>query len=125
MSEFGLKDSGERREFSTGSKRDRGDLKTRPDYLSPFAHERYGEHMRKGAAKYGERNWEKGQPFSEVTASMYRHLLSWLAGRTDEDHLAAIMFGAQAIMHYQYMIKEGLLPEELADMPCYGEETDG
>ena len=119
MNDFVVKDSGERRTFATGSVRDRGDLKPRPDLISPFALMRVGEHMRKGAAKYGRGNWERGQPFSEITASMYRHLLQWLQGDEEEDHLAAIVFGAQALMHYREMIDRGLLPAELDDMPRY------
>ena len=120
MNEFVVKDSGDRRTFATGSVRDRGDLKSRPDMISPFALMRVGEHMRKGAAKYGPLNWQLGQPFSEVTASMFRHLLQWLQGDEEEDHLAAIVFGAQALMHYREMINRGLLSAELDDMHRYG-----
>ena len=68
-------------------------------------------------------NWSLGQPFSEVTASMHRHLLQWEQGDEEEDHLAAIVFGAQALMHYREMIDRGVLPPELDDMPKY--ETSG
>jgi hypothetical protein len=34
-------------------------------------------------------------------------------------HLAAIVFGAQALMHYREMIDRGLLSAELDDMPKY------
>jgi hypothetical protein len=37
VTEFVVKDSGDRRTFATGSVRDRGDLKPRPDLISPFA----------------------------------------------------------------------------------------
>jgi hypothetical protein len=105
--------------------RDRGDLKPRPDYISPFALMEVGEHMRQGAVKYSPRNWELGQPFSEMTASMYRHLLQWVMGDAAENHLAAIVFNAQALMHYREMIRRGLLPVELDDMPNYGaRDTD-
>jgi hypothetical protein len=119
MPPFVVKDSGDRRTFSTGSVRDRGDLKPRPDLISPFAMMRVGEHMRKGAAKYGADNWQLGQPFSEVTASLHRHLLQWEQGDQEEDHLAAIVFGAQALMHYHEMIDRGVLPVELDDMRTY------
>jgi hypothetical protein len=119
MNTFNIKDSGERRAFATGSVRDRGDLKPRPDYISPFALLEVGEHMRKGAEKYGPLNWQLGQPFSEMTASLYRHLLQWMIGDTEENHLAAIVFNAQALMHYREMIKRGALPVELDDMPGY------
>jgi len=119
VNQYTVKDSGERREFATGSVRDRGDLKPRPDYISPFALMEVGEHMRKGAVKYGPLNWQLGQPFSEMTASMFRHLLQWLMGDDSENHLAAIVFNAQALMHYREMIKRGLLPAELDDMAKY------
>jgi hypothetical protein len=54
-----------------------------------------------------------------MTASLYRHLLQWMIGDTEENHLAAIVFNAQALMHYREMIKRGALPVELDDMPGY------
>jgi hypothetical protein len=40
-------------------------------------------------------------------------------GKRDEDHLAAIMFNAMALIHYEEMIERGRLPAELNDMPDY------
>ena len=114
-----IQDSGASRVFATGSMRDADDSKPRPDLISPFALLEVGQHMRQGAEKYGVNNWMLGQPFSEVTASMYRHLLAWMTGDERENHLAAIIFGAQALMHYREMIGRGLLPEELDDPPKY------
>lgn len=50
---------------------------------------------------------------------MHRHLLQWEEGDQEEDHLAAIVFGAQALMHYREMIDRGVLPADLDDMPEY------
>ena len=72
-----------------------------------------------GAAKYAERNWENGMPFSRCVASLKRHLMKYQQGKRDEDHLAAIMFNAMALIHYEEMIERGLLPAELNDMPDY------
>jgi hypothetical protein len=36
-----------------------------------------------------------------------------------KDHLAAIIFNAQAAMHYEAMIEAGVLPAELNDMPVF------
>lgn len=106
--QFGLKASGEYREFGTGSRRDATGLtKPRPEYLSPHAAMRFGEHMRKGAEKYGAWNWSKGQPASEMFASMYRHMLLYEMGDRSEDHLAAILFGAQGIMHFEELAQQG------------------
>jgi len=72
-----------------------------------------------GAKKYAERNWENGMPFSRCVASLKRHLMKYQQGLKDEDHLAAIMFNAMALIHYEEMIERGMLPAELNDMPHY------
>jgi hypothetical protein len=114
-----MHDSGKQRSFSTGAVRDASNNKPRPDLVSPLALMRVGRWMALGANKYGERNWELGMPFSVFYASAMRHLLKWAAGWRDEDHLAAVIFNVQAIMHF-----EELGRAELDDMPQYqrGEE---
>jgi hypothetical protein len=87
--------------------------------ISPFAEERQGHWLLMGAKKYAERNWERGMPFSRCVASLKRHLMKYQQGKRDEDHLAAIMFNAMALIHYEEMIERGLLPAELNDMPNY------
>ena len=111
---FALKDSGARREFPTGAVRDMAGGKERPDLISPFALMRVGRWMAMGARKYGDRNWEKGIPYSVFYASLMRHLLKWAMGWRDEDHLAAVIFNAQAIMHFEETERA-----ELDDMPHY------
>lgn len=115
----GMHDSGDRQSFETGAVRDSGDGKTRPDLISPYANEREGEWMRKGSEKYTERNWEKGIPISRCIASLERHLCAYKRGCTAEDHMAAIRTNASFILHYEEMIKRGLLPSSLDDMPKY------
>ncbi len=120
MSKYGMTDSGKRQSFGRGMAiRDTADEKPRPDLISPFAEERQGHWLRMGAAKYAERNWEKGMPFSRCVASLKRHVMKYQQGKRDEDHLAAIMFNAMALIHYEEMIERGLLPAELNDMPDY------
>lgn len=118
-----MHDSGERQEFTTGAVRDAAGDKPRPDLFSPFALERVGQWLGLGAKKYAERNWEKGMPISRVIASLMRHLLAYMMGRKDEDHMAAVATNAMFILHYEAMIKRGVLPAELNDMPNYGEEN--
>ncbi|GHT16677.1 hypothetical protein FACS1894189_0950 [Planctomycetales bacterium] len=115
-----MADSGKREQFSTGAVRDTADGKPRPDLISPFAMERLGEWLRLGAEKYTPRNWEKGISISRTTASMYRHLLKFQQGARDEDHIVAVMCNAMMIIHTVEMVKRGVLPEELLDMPDYG-----
>ena len=114
-----MKDSGKRQDFSTGAVRDASEGKPMLSLLSPFMLVRVGLWLTAGALKYSARNWEKGMPFSRVTDSMFRHLLAWMEGRTDEDHLAAIITNATFLMHYQEMIKRGVLDASLNDMPDY------
>lgn len=104
---FITKDSGDRREFPTGSVRDRDSSKSRPDLISPWALERIGHLYRRGAEKYGDRNWEKGQPVSDITASLFRHLIAYMEGDREEDHLAAIAWNAIAIMHFEELAQRG------------------
>ena len=88
--------------------------KGRPDLISPFAILRLGKWSEDGAIKYGDRNWEKGMPFSRYTQSLCRHLEKWKANEQSEDHLSAIMWNAMAIIHHQEL---GEL--EWDDMPKY------
>lgn len=118
-----MHDSGERRSFSTGSIRDLSEDKPRIDLISPWFLERLGRWCLLGARKYQSRNWEMGQPFCEGPwASLNRHVAAWAKGARypeHEDHLAAIAWNAMALIHYEEMIRAGVLPAELDDMPRY------
>lgn len=113
--DYNLKDSGEREEFVTGSRRDTQKGKTRPDLIPHELTRRLGDLLGKGAEKYGERNWESGQPLSRVMASLKRHLLQIEEGDTSEDHMAAVVFGIMVFMHHLPRIADGRLPAALAD----------
>jgi hypothetical protein len=112
-----VKDSGKREEFDTGSRRDTRDGKGRFDLLSPFVLERDAKHLENGARKYGDRNWEKGQPLSRYMDSAIRHLNKFMMGHRDEDHLAAARWNIAALMHTEMMIQLGRLPADLNDLP--------
>lgn len=116
-----VKDSGKREEFETGSRRDTREGKGRFDLISPFVSERDAKHLENGARKYGDRNWEKGQPLSRYMDSALRHLNKFLMGHRDEDHLAAARWNIAALMHTQHMIALGNLPAELDDLPNWVE----
>jgi len=120
-----MHDSGKREEFATGAVRDTADEKPRPDLISPFFAERLGEWLRLGAEKYTPRNWEQGIQFSRTLASLERHVMHWKQGDRSEDHLAAIACNAMFLIHYEEMIRRGVLPAELDDMPVYQGLGDG
>lgn len=122
---FVLKDSGKREAFDTGSRRDTRDGKGRYDLLSPFVMARDARLLELGARKYGERNWEKGQPFSRFLDSGFRHLMRWLEGHRDEDHLAAARWNIGAIMHLEEMIRRGTVPSDLMDIPSWSAASAG
>jgi len=112
-------DSGKRENFDTGSRRDTREGKGRYDLISPIVIERDTQHLENGAVKYGDRNWEKGQPLSRYFDSAIRHMYKYLAGLKDEDHLAAARWNIACIIHTEEMIHRGLLPKELNDLPNY------
>jgi hypothetical protein len=103
---FQTKDSGKRAEYQSGMVRDTEEGKARFDLLFPlgvpYANQmmtRFAELMARGAQKYDARNWEKARGEEELArykSSALRHLVQWLAGETDEDHAAAVMFNLMA-----------------------------
>jgi hypothetical protein len=110
-------DSGERREFHTGAVRDMSSGKGRYDLLPPEAIFAYAKHMEDGAAKYEARNWEKGIQLHSFWDSAVRHLFKYLAGKRDEDHLAAAFWNIGCLIATRDRINEGQLPESLDDLP--------
>ncbi len=116
VADFITKDSGERRVFSTGSRRDVRTGKGRYDLISPIGLKRLAQLYERGAVKYGDRNWEKGQPLGQYLDSAIRHLFCYLAGMRDEDHLTAVAWNAFSFVHTEQLIRDGKLPKELDDL---------
>ena len=111
-----VKDSGKRQEFSTGSKRDTNIGKGRFDLIPAYALKRLAIHYENGARKYGDRNWEKGQPIGRYIDSARRHINAYLNGSDEEDHLAAVAWNALAAIETEHRVRMGILPEELNDL---------
>lgn len=93
---FQIKDSGERKEFSSGMVRDVTEGKI--DYTlitdGPMF-KRWATHLTKGAAKYGKRNWlnaEGEEEYLRFRESAFRHFMQWYFGEVDEDHASAVYF---------------------------------
>jgi hypothetical protein len=109
MSEFEIKDSGQRQQFESGMVRDVQDGK--PDveliFNGPMA-DRWAEHLTKGAKKYpdvelGVPNWTLAEGKAEMVRarkSAARHFRQWHRGDTDEDHAAAVFFNVNL---YEYV----------------------
>lgn len=115
-----LKDSGKREEFATGSRRDTREGKGRYDLLlvgMPDALRELAVLLERGAEKYGERNWEKGQPVTRYLDSAVRHLACAADGMEDEQHLIQAAWNALAAYQTRVRARRGDLPAELDDVP--------
>lgn len=114
-----VKDSGSRQEFTTGSKRDTAEGKGRYDLITPIGLARLAKHYQNGSKKYGDRNWELGQPICRYLDSALRHIYKHLEGDRSEDHLAAGAWNLLGAIHTEEMIERGLLPKELDNRVSY------
>lgn len=113
------KDSGSKDTFATGYQRDSREGKGRFDLLPLHALERLAKLYERGASKYGDRNFAKGAPFSRCADSAMRHLVKFMRGEIDEDHLIACCWNLMQIAEYQWAIAQGHIPAELEDLPIY------
>jgi hypothetical protein len=111
-----VKDSGKRQEFITGSRRDTQTGKGRYDLIPTDALRRLAQHYENGAVKYGDRNWELGQPLGRYLDSAIRHVQNVLEGLKDEDHASAVAWNMFAYIHTLNKINAGELPPELDDL---------
>lgn len=124
MDDYSLEDSGERTVLETGAMRELVPAsKGRYDLISPIAVKRLAVLLAKGAEKYEARNWERGHNLSSYVDSALRHLFRFLEGDESEDHAAAAMWNLHCLIHVQEMIRRGLLPETLDDLPSYIDPT--
>lgn len=113
MKDFATLDSGVKIVFPSGMNRDADDAKPRYDLIIPqefpessILH-RWAALMKRGADKYGERNWELAHTLGErarATASLFRHFIAYTCGQRDEDHLAALLFNLQQIETINYRL---------------------
>lgn len=111
-----VNDSGQHKDFSTGSKRDTDKGKGWPHLIPTLFLRRLSQHYQNGASKYGKGNWQKGQPLSRYIDAIMRHTWGFMEGDFSEDHLAAIAWNSAAIMWTIEEIAAGRLPRELDDM---------
>lgn len=77
-----------------------------------------------GAGIYGERNWEKGLPYSKVYPSLVRHLMAWWSGEdfdpeSGKPHTYHILWNAHALVELERRVNNGTLPAALDDRPTF------
>lgn len=119
-----IRDSGQRRDFSTGSVRDKVDGKGWFSGIPPFAELAYACILEDGAKKYSARNWEKGQPISVYLDSAQRHIAKYRAGMRDEPHLWQAFWNIGAAIFTTVRVHLGLMPAELFDLPNHVDEKE-
>jgi hypothetical protein len=112
-----IKDSGQRRTFSTGSKRDMSEGKGRMDLLPWAAIMEVSKHSENGCKKYGEHNVDLGIPTSSLCDSAARHLAKYLDAWDDEPHLLA------AAWNLLWAIQMEIKHPELVDTPWKQEDA--
>lgn len=105
-----IKDSGERTEFDTGAVRDMHEGKGRNDLLPLTAIIELSKHCEEGAIKYGEHNIDKGVPQHSLCDSGMRHLMKYMRGDHDEDHLRA------ACWNLMWALEQSITKPELNDL---------
>ena len=108
---FNILDSGNRREFDTGAKRDMQTGKGRFDLAPWTALMEIAKHCENGALKYGEHNVDKGIPIHSFVDSAFRHLAKYNEGWVDEPHLIA------AAWNLLWAIQTEIKHPELKDVP--------
>jgi hypothetical protein len=100
--------------FKTGAFRD--DQSGKESYgetISWTALKRYAKYMTGKKKKYGEGNFKKGIPIENYEESLVRHIQKYMENKyeqgiveTDEDHLCAIRFNVDGIMHEEERINK-------------------
>ena len=113
-----VKDSGDRPEFTSGAVRDMHEGKGRCDLLPMCALLRLARHYEAGCKKYGDRNWEKGIPAHSFADNALRHMLKYMDGMDDEDHLIAAVWNLLGLAYTEEK------HPEMMDIPARAGKAD-
>lgn len=94
--------------FDTGAVRGTDANGTRYDLISPVGLRRLAETYAEGSQKYGDNNWLKGIPASDLLNHAMKHIEQWRGGDASEDHLAHATWNILALMHFEERLPEML-----------------
>ena len=97
--------------------RDASEGKGLPHMIPSVALRKLGQRFEDGAKKYARNNWMKGIPLSRYQDALMRHTAAHAEGKTDEDHMGAMLWNAAAWAWTEEAIAAGKLPKELDDLP--------
>jgi hypothetical protein len=107
--QFLVKDSGERKLYPSGMNRDTQEGKPNYNLIDKEFLKRLATHLTKGAVKYGRDNWRKANSQEELERfqdSALRHMMQWLDGDIDEDHMSAVVFNLFAAEYVKDILDE-------------------
>jgi len=96
-----MSDNESRVTFSTGATRSADARGERWDLIPSVGLRRVAETSAEGAAKYGENNWKKGIPVSDLLNHAIRHIYMYLEGDVSEDHLGHAAWNLLAACHME------------------------
>ena len=113
-----IKDSGDRTQFNTGAVRDMHEGKGRMDLLPLTAIIELSKHCEEGASKYGEHNIDKGIPQHSLCDSGMRHLVKYMRGDMDENHLRA------ACWNLMWALEQSIVKPDMNDLLWNAEQID-
>jgi len=61
----------------------------------------YAQALHEGAGKYGERNWEKGIPESNLLNHALHHLFKLVSGDQSENHRSHLVWNVLTLIHFR------------------------
>ena len=61
----------------------------------------YAQALHEGASKYGERNWEKGIPESNLLNHALAHLFALVSGDQSENHRSHLVWNVMTLIHFR------------------------
>ena len=91
-------DKGETVDLSRGS---RDEVKPRYDLIPWEGTRREALIFSEGVAKYGLNNWRKGLVVTDVINHAIEHILRYLEGDREEDHLAKVKWAMTVVMEFE------------------------
>ena len=85
--------------FESGARRSA--VEERYDLIPTAGLKAMARTMARGAKTYGEGNWQKGIPISDLLNHCLRHLVLYQEGDTTENHLAHAACNLMMALHFQ------------------------
>lgn len=102
-------------QFASGATRSDATGRGRFDLIPYEAMLALARRYEMGAERFGDRNWERGQPLSRLLSSMRRHAHQ-VGYDYSEDHIGAVLWNAAAFVTMVARMEAGILPRELDDI---------